>query len=66
MNKEGPETKEFREWHKREVAKGLIDIKFVGGDGITKDTTREDFLTEINHLNRLIENGEIVNRPDVY
>ncbi|KAF3984243.1 MAG: hypothetical protein HFP81_03010 [Methylococcales symbiont of Hymedesmia sp. n. MRB-2018] len=50
----------------KEVENGLIDIKFTSGDGIGKDTSREDFTAENNRVNRIIESGVTVNRSDVF
>lgn len=64
---EGPETKEFRRWFEEQVSdNGLVDINFFPGDGLTKDTTLEDFFAENNRLNRLIAAGAVVNRRDVF
>ncbi|ORU92799.1 MAG: hypothetical protein A6F72_05575 [Cycloclasticus sp. symbiont of Poecilosclerida sp. N] len=62
----GTETKEFSKWYDREVDGGLVDMKFVPGDGIGKDTTREDFAAENNRVNRIIRSKVTVNRPDVF
>lgn len=62
----GTETKEFSTWYDREVENGLVDIKFTPGDGIDKDTTREDFTAENNRVNRIIASGVTVSRPDVF
>ncbi len=62
----GTETKEFSAWYDREIKNGLVDIKFTPGDGIGKDTTREDFTAENNRVNRIIESGATVSRPDVF
>lgn len=60
------ETKEFSAWYDREVKNGLVDIKFTPGDGIDKDTSREDFTAENNRVNRIIASGTTVSRPDVF
>lgn len=60
------ETEYFSSWYSTEVDKGLVDIKFALGDGITRDTVREDFTSENNRVNRLIMAESVVNRPDVF
>ena len=60
------ETQEFVQWYASEKEKGLVDIKFVPGDSIKRDTTREDFAVENNRVNRLIAKNQFVHRPDVF
>jgi hypothetical protein len=60
------ETEEYVRWYENEKKNGLIDIKFVPGDSITRDTTREDFAAENNRVNRLIVQNKFVHRPDVF
>lgn len=60
------ETEDFSSWHAAEVEKGLVDIKFALGDGLTRETVTEDFTTENNRVNRLIASGAVVDRPDVF
>ena len=60
------ESQEFEQWFISEKSKGLVDIKFVPGDAITRDTTREDFAAENNRVNRLISQGNFVVREDVF
>lgn len=60
------ETEEFVLWYNNEKQKGLIDIKYIPGDSINRETTREDFAAENNRVNRLIANNQIVHRPDVF
>ncbi len=60
------ETLEFVKWYELEKNKGLVDIKFVPGDSIKRDTTRDDFAAGNNRVNRLIANNQFVQRPDVF
>lgn len=60
------ESQEFEGWFLSEKSNGLVDIKFVTGDAITRDTTREDFAAENNRINRLISQGNVVVRDDVF
>jgi hypothetical protein len=60
------ETRKFEQWYASEKKEGLVDIKFVPGDSIKKDTTREEFAVENNWVNELIAGEEFVERPDVF
>lgn len=47
LNKElFPHTNKFMDWYKKEVDKGLVDIKFV--TSVNDDTTLESFFSEVN------------------
>ena len=43
------EQERFLDWHQKEVANGLVDIKFCTGD--LSDITSNKFYTEANQLN---------------
>jgi hypothetical protein len=60
------ETQKFEQWYTAEKKKGLVGIKFVPGDSIKKDTTREEFARENNWVNEMIDEREFVERPDVF
>ena len=58
---------EFKAWYDNErKTNGLVDIRYIPGDGICLDTTVEDFAAENNLVNKLIASGNTVNRPDVF
>lgn len=60
------DTQKFEQWYASEKEKGLVDVKFVPGDSIKKDTTREEFARENNWVNELIDERGFVERPDVF
>lgn len=60
------DTQKLEQWYASEKEKGLVDIKFVPGDSIKKDTTREEFARENNWVNELIDERGFVERPDVF
>lgn len=60
------ETK-FLAWHKKEVDKGLVDIKFYVGEGSRDEkATTEEFFHEANLVNDLYDEGRFIPRPDIY
>lgn len=58
------ETEKFKRWYEQEKEKGLVDIKFFGGNA--SEATPEEFCRELNLVIEKIEKKDFLPREDVF